>query len=130
MHLQVCSPSEIVLDTNIEKFIFEGLEGEYSILPHHQDFVSVVKTGIVRYFCDSKNFYIACQQGTVIKKMNTLILSTPLAILGDDLNKLIQKIEDDFKQMEENRKEQNISMARLEIGLTRGLLDLVKKEEF
>lgn len=130
MHLQVCSPSEIILDLNVEKFIFEGLEGEYTILPHHQDFVSVVKTGIVRYFYDSKVFYVACQQGTIIKKMNHLILSTPLAILGDDLNTLVQKIESDFKQMEENRKEQNISMARLEIGLTRGLLDLAKKEEF
>ena len=58
------------------------------------------------------------------KKGEEISISTPLAILGENLEELKKKIAIDFQNMEEERKEVRVSMARLEVGLTKGLTSL------
>ena len=47
-----------------------------------------------------------------------------MAILGENLDDLKKKIAIDFQAMEQERKEVRVSMARLEVGLTKGLATL------
>ena len=44
--------------------------------------------------------------------------------MGENLDELKKKIAVDFQNMEEERKEVRVSMARLEVGLTKGLASL------
>lgn len=124
MHLNIMTPIETVLDRDITKLTFDSIVGRWTILPRHQDCVTVVPTGIM--CCEGKDgvHYIAIAQGTLVKKEQNVQVSTGLAIVSDNAEKLVQAIERDFKKMEEDRKIFNATVARLEVGLAKGLMTL------
>ncbi len=129
MRLKVYSPTGIVLETPVTQVDFEAIDGFYTVLPRHVDMVSALKSSILSYKIDGKKSYVACHQGVLVKKGENVSVSTKLAIMGTDLKELQKMIEVDFKTMEQERKEVNLTMARLELGLAKGLMDLNKNKE-
>jgi F-type H+-transporting ATPase subunit epsilon len=125
MELVVCSPLGVVLKTKIKKVTFETLNGYHTLLPRHVDFVSALTPSIVRY-TDEENSdkFVACHQGIVVKKGSNVTISVQNAVMGNTLDELQQTILVDFKKNEENRKELNLAMVRLETGLMRGFSKL------
>jgi len=128
MLLKVFSPYEIVFEKEIEKVNFEGVDGFFTFLPKHIDFVSVLAPSIVTYFeKNNKKSYLACDSGFVLKEGGNVLLSVHNVIEGTDLKELQTAIKTTFKAQEEERKELSAVMARLEAGLSRGFVRL--KEE-
>lgn len=128
MRLKILTPTQVEIDTLVQKVDFEALDGFFTLLPKHIDFVDSLKQTIVQYKTNDKNYYVACDKGVVVKKSDEVIISTSLAIQSDDLEKLKKTISQDFKQMEQERKEVLVSMSRLELGLTKGLMSLNTSE--
>lgn len=129
MILKIFSPTNIILETQITKFDFEALDGYFTILPRHVDFVSAMPPNISKYqTTDGKIHYIACNRGILVKKADTLSISVHKAVLSDDLKTLSETIKTDFKAEEEERKELNTAMARLEVGLTKTFMKLTTKD--
>lgn len=125
MILKVFSPIGVLLDSPIQKVDFEAIDGFFTLLPKHVDFITALKPCILTYTTlDKKEHYLACNQGVLVKKGEIVYLSTKLGILDDNLEQLKKTIAIDFKEMEEARKETNKTMARLEVGLTKGLMQL------
>ena len=124
MNLRVMTPYSIALNTPVSQVTFEAVDGFFTLKPKHMDFVNVLKPGILSYKKDGKEAFIACNRGVVVKHGNEVSVSTPLAILGENLDDLKKKIAIDFQAMEQERKEVRVSMARLEVGLTKGLATL------
>lgn len=129
MRLKIFSPIGTVLDTEISKIDFESINGFYTFLPKHVDCVSALADGIITYAHAGKPAYAACNHGVIVKKGGDVSISTGLAILGDNLRVLTEKIEIEFKKMEEERKEINTSIVKLEIGLQKGIMALHKEGE-
>lgn len=129
MRLKVLTPTQILIDTPIEKVDFEAVDGYFTLLPKHIDFINSLKQTIIQYRANNKNYYVACDRGVVVKKSDEVIISTALAISDDNLEKLKKTIEVDFKQMEQERKEVLVSMSKLEVGLTKGLMNLTSMRE-
>ncbi len=128
MKLKVTSPIGIVLRAEIQKIDFEALDGHFTILPRHVDFVSALPPNIVCYqTTDEQMHYMACNRGIFVKKGNNVYLSVHKAVLSENLDDLSQTIQVEFKNDDEQRKEVNTAMAKLEIGLSRGFMKL--KEE-
>ena len=125
--LRVLTPTGIALDTPVAQVDFEAIDGFYTLLPRHTDMVSALKAGILTYTTGVQKSYIACNKGVLVKKNDQVCVSTQRAILGTDLKELEQKIATDFKETEEERKEANLAMARLELGLARGMMSLQQK---
>lgn len=124
MTLRIFSPTGIVLDTPVNQVDFEAIDGFFTLLPRHTDMVSALKAGILTYHKGENRSYIACNRGVLVKKNDVISVSTKLAISGSNLKELEQKIAVDFKALEEARKEVNTTMARLEIGLAKGIMSL------
>ncbi len=125
MKLKVTSPIGIVLRTEIQKIDFEAMDGYFTILPRHVDFVTALPASIVTYqTTDGQTRYMACNRGLFIKKGGDVFLSVHKAVLSENLADLSQTIEVEFKQDDEERKEVNTAMARLESGLSRGFMRL------
>lgn len=125
MQLKVFSPTGVVLDIPIRKIDFEGIDGYWTLLPKHVDYINALTPSIVSYTNENNEIkYMACNKGVIVKKNQDVSISTKLAILDDSLEKLQKTIEIDFKAMDEERKEVNTTMARLEIGLVKGLQSL------
>ncbi len=128
MKLKVTSPIGIVLRAEISKIDFEALDGHFTVLPRHVDFVSALPPNIVCYeTTDEQIHYMACNRGIFIKKGNNVYLSVHKAVLSENLDDLSQTIQVEFKNDDEQRKEVNTAMAKLEVGLSRGFMKL--KEE-
>jgi len=125
--LKISTPVGIALETTTEQVDFEAIDGFFTILPRHVDMVSALKSGILSYKVGDKKAYVACNKGVLVKKNDEVSVSTKLAVLGMDLKELQQKIAIDFKEMEQERKEVNLAMAKLELGLAKGILALNKE---
>lgn len=125
MQLILTTPQGIILQQNIRKITLETLDGYYTLLPRHVDFVSAVIPSIVSYLPEQENEkYAACHQGIVVKKGDKITLSVQGAVLSETLPELQERIKTEFKQNEEQRKQLNTAMARLELGLVRGFQQL------
>ena len=121
MKLTVFTPIGTVLQCKIKKVTLETLNGYYTLLPRHIDFVSAMEENIVSYTTENdEKKYIACQHGIVVKKADNVTITVQHAVLGNTLDELEEVIKIDFKQSDEQRKELNTAMARLEVGLIRG----------
>ncbi len=129
MILKVYSPIGIVMEKEIQKIDFEALNGYYTLLPKHVDFVTAMPPNIVKYqTTDNALHYMACNHGILVKQGDIVSMSVQKAILNDNLKTLTEAIQTEFKQDEEERKEVNTAMARLEAGLTRGIMQLNGQE--
>ena len=125
MQLVLATPQGIALQEKISKITLETQEGYHTLLPRHVDFVAALAAGIVTYFTEEgKAKYAACHQGIVVKKGDKVTLSVQNASLGETLPELQNLIKQEFKQNEEQRKQLNTAMARLELGLVRGFRQL------
>ena len=125
MQLKVTSPIGIILEKEVQKIDFEALDGHFTILPRHIDFVSAMPPNIVSYQTpDRQTHYMACNRGIFVKKGDAVFMSVHKAVLSETLEDLSQIIEGEFKQEDEERKEVNTAMARLEVGLSRGFMQL------
>ena len=124
MNSKVMTPYSVVLNTPVSQVTLEAVDGFFTLKPRHMDFINALKAGILTYKKEGKEFFIACNRGVVVKNGEEIAVSTPLAILGESLEDLKKKIAIDFQAMEEERKEVRLSMARLEVGLTKGLASL------
>ena len=124
MYLRIYSPTEVILDTPVNQVDFEAIDGFFTLLPKHMDMVSALKPSVLSYKIGDKKSYVACNKGVLVKKNDVVSVSTPLAVLGSDLKELEHRIEVDFKGMEQERKEINLTMAKLEVGLAKGIMRL------
>lgn len=129
MDFVVYSPLGTVLKTKARKVTFETLTGYYTLLPRHVDFVSAMNPNIVRYETENgQERFVACHRGIVVKKAGCVTMSVQGAVLSNSLDELSQSIIEDFKKSEEQRKELNMAVARLEVGLMRGFGKLNEAE--
>ena len=127
MKLTVFTPLGTLLKCKINKINFETLNGYYTLLPKHIDFASALETNVVSYTDENgTEKYMACHRGIIVKKGDIVTITTQNAVTGDTLNELTNVIEREFKQNDEQRKEINSAMARLEIGIIRGFGQLNK----
>lgn len=128
MNFKLLTPTQVLFDGPIDKIDVEAIDGFFTLLPRHIDFVTALKSGIVRYTINGQTHYAACDHGVLVKKGDIVRVSTALAIMSNNLESLKKTIATTFKEMEQERKELNLSMARLELGLTKGLMNLSKGE--
>ena len=124
MNLRVMTPYSVALNILVFQVTVDTVDGFFTLKPKHVDFIDALRPGIISYKKDDKEAFIACNRGVIVKKGEDVSISTPLAILGENLDELKKKIAIDFQNMEEERKEVRVSMARLEVGLTKGLTSL------
>ena len=125
MKLKVVTPIGVVLRCEVQKLDFEALDGYFTLLPKHQDFVSAMPANIISYQTnDGLTHYMACNKGILVKKGHSIYVSVHKAVLSESLDELSQTIEIEFKNEDEQRKEVNTAMAKLEVGLSRGFMQL------
>lgn len=125
MKLKVHSPVGMVLDTDIAQIDMQALDGAITLKPHHVDYVAALPPNIVSFeTMDGATHFMACNRGVVVKQGHTVNMSVQKAILNDDLDTLSKAIAVEFQKDEEERRQVNTAMARLEVGLSRGFMQL------
>lgn len=127
MRLKTMTPFGVIVDEQISRVRFDALDGSFTFLPKHADFVTVIVPGLVSFEPTTgknkgKEIYMACDNGVLVKDNATVLLSVRRAVINEDLELLSRTITEEFKKDEESRKTVNAAMARLEVGLTRRVM--------
>ena len=127
MKLKVLLPTEILIEKEVTKVIAEAENGSFCLLPRHIDFVAALVPGLLSYETDGgKEEFLAVDEGTLVKCGSEVLVSTRNAMIGPDLGRLKQMVEEQFRVLDEQEKELQSALAKLEANFTRQFLELEK----
>ncbi|MDY0220668.1 MAG: F0F1 ATP synthase subunit epsilon [Desulfobacterium sp.] len=124
MNLKVRLPTHIFLDIQVKKIVAEGLNGSFGLLPRHVDFVTALTSGILTF--DDENGHeqhMAVMGGVLVKKEDTVFVSTRRAVKGADLASLRDTVENDFFKQRQKEKAMRTSSSRIEAGFIRRFME-------
>ncbi|MCD6224342.1 MAG: F0F1 ATP synthase subunit epsilon [Deltaproteobacteria bacterium] len=126
MRLQICHPSEIFINTEVNKVVAESPRGSFCILPRHIDIVMALVPGILAYFNDAgEESFIAINGGIMVKQETKLLIATRMAIKGE-LGTLKKKVEEFMDAVDEKERKTLSSLARLEADFIHRFLEIGK----
>ncbi|MFO7911669.1 MAG: F0F1 ATP synthase subunit epsilon [Desulfotignum sp.] len=124
MKLKVMLPTHIFLDTRVQKITGEGMDGFFGLLPRHVDFVTALASGILSFEDENGDEqHMAVMEGVLVKKGDTVFVSTRRAVKDADLASLKNTVETDFLKEKQKEKNMRTSASRIEAGFIRRFLE-------
>ncbi len=109
-------PSQVYLSDNVKKITAEAVNGFFTLLPRHVDFVTALVPGIFSYVTpDDKEHFFALDEGVLVKKGSSVFVSVNRAVTGDNLEVLQDKVKSELDKIGENEKKSRSVMSRLEV---------------
>ncbi len=120
LKLKVLLPAEVFLDEEVEKVTAEAVNGFFTLLPRHVDFVAALVPGIFSYQdSGGAEHFLALDEGVLVKQGDQVFVSAARAIRGDDLGELQDTVESELKVLDDNDKKARTVMSRLEADTLR-----------
>ena len=111
----------------VSKLKAEGLEGHFTLLPAHIDYVSVLVPGIMQLTAENREHIFAVDHGTLVKIGSSVRISCRNAVEGIDLSQLHQVVEEQFKEIDDMEKKARSALLGLEYGVIRRFAELGKE---
>jgi F-type H+-transporting ATPase subunit epsilon len=125
MNLKVLLPTEILIDQEVKKITAEAVNGFFTLLPRHIDFIAPLVPGLLFFeTTDDKEEFLAVEEGLLVKRGPEVLVSTTNAMLGPDLGKLRRVVEERFRQVDEREKQVRSATARLEAEFVQRFIEL------
>ena len=126
MNLKILLPFKIFMElSNIARVVVDTSNGSYGFLPQRLDCVASLVPSILTYEnSNGKIFYVAIDEGVLIKTEKNIQVSVRNAIAGADLGKLHESIEKEFKNLDERERSVRTAVAKLEIEFIQNIQKL------
>ena len=128
MQLDVITPDEIILSTDVEALRVQLSDGWWGILPGHAPFLAHVVAGIMLYRQQGDTYYVALYQGTIQVQRRSealpagrVLVLTAAAEKGDDLMVLEHALERHRARLSQIAQEAHIEFTRARMALERAL---------
>ena len=126
MQLEIITPDEIVLNTNVEAIRVQLSDGWWGILPRHAPFLAHVVAGIMLYRRQGDTHYVALYQGTIqvqhrFPKPDHVLVLTAAAEKGENLAALEHALERQHARLSQIAQEAHIEFTRARMALERAL---------
>ncbi|WP_028375415.1 F0F1 ATP synthase subunit epsilon [Leeuwenhoekiella sp. MAR_2009_132] len=118
MNLKILLPYKLFADIqNVSSIVMETGEGAYGLLPNRLDCVAALIPGILTYETATRKVnYVAVDEGVMVKAGNEVLISVRNAFGGTDLGTLGDFIKSQFNKKEEEQREAQTVIAKLERG--------------
>jgi F-type H+-transporting ATPase subunit epsilon len=123
MNLKILMPFRMFAEkTGVSRIVAETREGSFGLLPHRLDCVLALTPGILIYETEAEGeVYIAVDNGVLVKAGPDVLVSVRRAVVGTDLGKLRDSVEQEFAALDEREQSVRSVMAKLEAGFLRRL---------
>jgi F-type H+-transporting ATPase subunit epsilon len=126
MRLRVFEPSEVFLDTIVNRVVGESPAGSFGILPRHVDMATALVTGILSYETEQgEEKFLALDGGILIKRGDVISIATRRAIKGE-LGALRETVEKILEEVDERERETRAAVAKLEANFIRRFVEFGK----
>ena len=128
MRLRVITPAAVRVDRPVNRLVAEAPDGFFGMLPHHIDFVTQLLPGILVFEPedDGTDRFVAINSGTLVKCGEDVRVAVRGAIEGDDLSRLRNRVETEFREHDEQERDARAALTRLEAAMIRRFRDFEK----
>jgi F-type H+-transporting ATPase subunit epsilon len=126
MRIQIALPTRLVCDAEVHKVSAEAVNGSFTLLPRHIDFVTALVAGILYFETTErgKEIFFAVDEGILVKRGSDIFVSTRNAVRSTDLESLDRTIREHFKVLDEHERRARSALLRLEADFVRRYLEL------
>ncbi len=125
MKLKILLPTQVLLEQTVIKVTAEAVNGFFTLLPRHIDFVTSLVPSILYFYTESgEERYVAVDGGVLVKRGDEVFLSAARAVQGSDIEQLTELVERELKVLGESEKKARSVMARLESDTLRRFMQL------
>lgn len=125
MRLRVLLPREILIDQSVRKLSVEAGEGALTLLPHHIDYVTALRPGLLSFVsADGREQFLAVDEGILVKREEEVWISARNAVPGPDLGHLRRTVQEAFQRLDERERMSRDALARLEADFVRRFMEL------
>ncbi len=76
IHLKVITPTELVVDEQVDEVVAPGLVGEFGILPGHVPFITTLHSGELKYKIGNSETKIVVEGGVADVRDDTVNILT------------------------------------------------------
>lgn len=127
MQLKVLLPTMVLVDETVSKVIAEAENGSFCLLPRHVDFVTALAPGILSYWTQAGEHFLAVDEGTLVKVGRQVLVSTRNAVAHHSLEALRATITEEFHSLDEHERQTRTALARLEAAALQRFLELEER---
>ena len=127
MRLKMLLPSVVLLDTAVTKIVAEAENGCFCLLPRHVDFVAALAPGILSYWTQEGEHFLAVDEGTLVKCGQQVLVSTRNAAAERSLTALKDTVITEFHAIDEHERQTRTALGRLEAAAMRRFLELEER---
>jgi F-type H+-transporting ATPase subunit epsilon len=126
MNLKVLLPTRIFLEEKASQISGEALNGSFTILPRHVDFVTVLQPGLLYFESEEKEVFLAVDIGVLLKAGQEVLVSVRNAVRAKSLEDVRRKVEQRYQELNEKEKKSRSVLAKFESDFIRRFLELEK----
>jgi len=128
MTVSIFLPTEVFLEKNeIRKVSAEGMEGWFTLLPEHIDYVAILTPSILTLEDHNREErYFAVDHGTLVKRGKQVSISTRRAIHGKDLDSLAHVVKEELTAMDDLEKKARSVLVGMEHSIMQRFAELNK----
>ena len=127
--LKILLPDKTFLKREVKKVTAEAENGWFCLLPKHVDFTTSLTPGILMLTTpEGKDVFLAIDEGILVKYGEKVVISTRNAIEGEDLGELKNRVEEIFIRTDEQEKDAQTALSKLEADFVRSFLNLEAHE--
>ncbi|MBN1420063.1 MAG: F0F1 ATP synthase subunit epsilon [Planctomycetes bacterium] len=123
MRLRILLPTRVLMDEEVEAVVAEGVDGEFGLLPRHQDLVACLAPGILSYRARGAERFVAVHGGVLVKAGDVVDVSTRDAVAGDDPAALERAVQERFAAADANDRAARSAVEKLEFATIRRLVE-------
>lgn len=129
MTLRVLIPKKVLLEEPVNKVTAEAVNGSFTLLPRHIDFVTALVPGILVFeAADGSEHFVAIDQGVLVKCEDEVFLSTRNGVRGLELEQLQATVREQYEVHDERERLARSASAKLEADLVRRFMELDRHE--
>ena len=125
MNLKVLLPFKVfAAKAGVLRIVAETRNGSFGLLPHRMDCVAALAPGILTYQQQAgEEFYVAVDEGVLVKTGLDVLISVRNAIGGTDLGQLKAAVEKEFLDLNDAEKNARSVMLKMESGFIQRLAE-------
>jgi F-type H+-transporting ATPase subunit epsilon len=123
MRLRLTSLGELLIEAEVRSVRAEDDSGAFGLLPHHVDFLTTLRIGVVSW-CDAEGqaHHCAVRGGVLTVRAGEVSVATREAVLNDDLEQLESTVLERFQDREDEERQARVGGQQLELRAARQIL--------
>ncbi len=125
MKLKVQLPTEMIVDEEVSKVTGEALDGSFTLLPRHIDFVTALVPGILSFAtAEEDEALLAIDDAVLVKCGGDVLVAARRAVRGRDLESLQETVREEFASLGDHERKSRSAALKLEADLVRRFLEI------